>query len=75
MKANFITTNYDKSIEKNIELQGRDTINTYNDYSETPENLTYPSVMHIHGTPDSVPKFFVSSASSYNFIYLEKNNY
>ncbi|MEB7846610.1 SIR2 family protein [Staphylococcus equorum] len=74
LKANFITTNYDKSIEKNIELQGRDTINTYNDYSETPENLTYPSVMHIHGTPDSVPKFFVSSASSYNFIYLEKNN-
>ncbi|WP_426401928.1 SIR2 family protein [Mammaliicoccus lentus] len=75
LKANFITTNYDKSIEKNIELQGRDTINTYNDYSETPEYFTYPSVMHIHGTPDSKPKYFVSSASSYNYIYLERNNY
>lgn len=74
LKANFITTNYDKSIEKNIELQGRDTVNTYNDYSEVPEILTYPSVMHIHGTPNSNPKYFVSSASSYNFIYLEENN-
>ncbi|HDJ7829495.1 TPA: SIR2 family protein, partial [Staphylococcus aureus] len=73
LKANFITTNYDKNIEQNLERQGRNNINISKDYSELPSNLTYPSVIHIHGTPNSKPEYFVSSASSYNSIYLEEN--
>lgn len=73
LKANFITTNYDQNIEQNLELQERKNINISKDYSEIPRNLIYPSVIHIHGTPKSKPEYFVSSASSYNYIYLEEN--
>lgn len=44
---------------KNIEFQSKETIKPYNDYSETPEYLTYPSIFHIHGTSNSKIEQFV----------------
>lgn len=75
LKANFITTNYDENIEQNLKSQEEKNINISNNYSEIPSNLIYPSVIHIHGTPNSNPEYFISSASSYNFMYLEENSY
>lgn len=75
LKANFITTNYDANIEQNLKSQEEKNINISNNYSEIPSNLIYPSVIHIHGTPNSNPEYFISSASSYNFMYLEENSY
>lgn len=71
----FITTNYDSQIEKIIESNElAQTTQIIPDISKMQTPLSTNSVVHLHGTPDSNPKFFLNSSESYRNLYLIDNN-
>ena len=74
LNATYITTNYDSEIEKHVQKCTGNKIDVLNDLSEVSSDIKKNSVIHLHGTPDCNPKFFISSANSYvNLYYPNKN--
>ncbi len=74
LNATYITTNYDYEIEKHVQKCTGNKIDVLNDLSKVSSDIKKNSVIHLHGTPDCNPKFFISSASSYvNLYYANKN--
>ena len=70
--AIFITPNYDLEIE-NHARRLRNTVRTVNDLQEFVDNngkLEWGDILHIHGTPDCNPDYFVSASADYSKTYL-----
>lgn len=72
----FITTNYDKEIEKSIQSIQRYIPKTVPNISEISfDNARPESVLHIHGIPtlNTDLDFFISSSKSYTDLYYTSN--
>lgn len=69
LNATYITTNYDLEIENHFLKYAKKDIEILKDLSEVSSNLKANSVIHLHGSPDGNPDYFISSASSYTNLY------
>ena len=72
--AYFITSNYDFEIENHAKRlrNGVRTIHDIQEFVDKGSKLDWGDVLHIHGTPDGDPRFFVRSSADYSKIYLRE---
>lgn len=68
LNATYITTNYDSAIENQLRDK-KNKVEVFKDISQLSSNLKAHSVIHLHGSPDGNPDYFISSASSYTNLY------
>lgn len=73
IKASFITTNYDNQIEKSYNNKFGIRPFVIRDLNYTFNDLADDMVIHLHGTPNSDPNFFINSSTNYSSIYFGKS--
>lgn len=73
IKSSFITTNYDNQIEKSYDNKFGIKPSVVSDFSSDFKEITDSTIIHLHGTPTSDPKFFINSSTNYSKIYFGKS--
>lgn len=75
LDATFITTNYDSQIENSLRRNLEINPIIHKNISEIEGRILPGQVIHLHGTPESDYKYFISSSKSYMNMYYKKDDY
>lgn len=74
--ATYITTNYDDEIEKYLNKYRNISavVKDMNDLTDSIDDISVNTVIHLHGIPNGNPKNFISSGESYKEHYYSNFN-